>query len=136
MKPAKIKHHLERINCDKKNKELDFDEMSNDVEKTLGSELQNSIQLDESTFGSANILMAYVRYNSPSLKCTIDEFLFAKYLTVDSKGETVLRCVEDYLNKQNVPMENITAVVTDKEGRKERLQVCEQFTVYYTDITR
>ena len=93
-----------------------IDEMSDDVEKTLGSELQHSkfsIQLDESTFGSSNILMAYVRYKSPSLKCIIDEFLFAKYLRADSKGETILQCLEDYLNKMNVPIENITAVATD-----------------------
>ena len=203
MKPAKMKDHLERIHCDKKNKDLDFfkklkenitkrptlktfiktpaiadynglkasynialniakkgkshtigeeiimpaiknvvemvmkqdserilkcvslsartvswqiDEMSDDVEKTLGSELQHSkfsIQLDESTFGSSNILMAYVRYKSPSLKCIIDEFLFAKYLRADSKGETILQCLEDYLNKMNVPIANITAVATN-----------------------
>ena len=91
-------------------------EMSNDVEKSLGSELQHSkfsIQLDESTFGSSNILMAYVRYNSLSLECIIHEFLFAKYLTAVSRDDAILRCLEDYLNKLNVPMENITAVATD-----------------------
>ena len=52
-----------------------IDEMSNNVEKTLGSDLQQSeffIQLDESTFCISNILMAYVRCNS--LECVIDEF--------------------------------------------------------------
>ena len=51
--------------------------------KTLESELQHSkfsIQLDESSFVGSNILMAYVRYNSPSLMCVIDKCLFAKYL--------------------------------------------------------
>ena len=59
----------------------------------MGSELQHSkfsIQLDESTFSSSNILMAYVRYNGMSIKCIIDEFLFAKYFRADSKGETIL----------------------------------------------
>ena len=58
--------------------------------------------------------MAYVRYNGPSLKCIIDKFLFAKYPRADSKGETILRCLEDYWNKLNVSMENITAVATDR----------------------
>ena len=94
-----------------------IDEMSNDVETTLGSELQHStfsIHLNESTFGCSNSFMAYVRYNSPSLECIIDEFLFAKYLRADSNDETIPRCLEDYLNKLNVPLENITAVATDE----------------------
>ena len=49
-----------------------IDEMTYNVEKTLLSELQCSkfsLQLDEATFGSSSVLMAYVRYFSPSLKC-------------------------------------------------------------------
>lgn len=93
-----------------------IEEMANDVERTLISELQHckfAIQLDESTFGSSNILMAYVRFSSPSLNDIVDEFLFASYLNADSKGETIFLCLEDYLNKHNVPLENITAVATD-----------------------
>ena len=69
-----------------------IEEMANDVERTLISELQHckfAIQLDESTFGSSNILMAYVRFSSPSLNDIVDEFLFASYLKADSKGETI-----------------------------------------------
>ena len=33
--------------------------------------------------------MAYVRFYSPSLNDTVDEFLFAKYLETDSKGEII-----------------------------------------------
>ncbi|KRZ00565.1 Zinc finger BED domain-containing protein 5 [Trichinella zimbabwensis] len=90
-------------------------EMASDVEKTLVSELQNckfSIQLAESAFGCSNILMAYVRYYSQSLKCIVDEFLFANYLKGDAKGETIFRCLEDYLKEHNVPLRNITAVAT------------------------
>lgn len=29
----------------------------------------NTGQLDESTFGSSNLLVAYVRYSSPNLRC-------------------------------------------------------------------
>jgi len=86
------------------------------VEKTLLSELQCSkfsLQLDEATFGSSSVLMAYVRYFSPSLKCVTNEFLFSKYLEGDSKGETIFRCMEEYLQEQNISLENITVVATD-----------------------
>lgn len=52
-----------------------IDEMARDVEKTLAAELQHSrfsLQLDESTFGNSNILVAYVRYYSRSKECIID----------------------------------------------------------------
>ncbi|XP_066946097.1 protein FAM200C-like [Macrobrachium rosenbergii] len=65
--------------------------MANDVEKTLVSELRDSklsLQVDESTLGSSNLLMAYLRYYSQSEKDIIDEFLFAKYLTADAKVAT------------------------------------------------
>ena len=106
-------HMLKCISLSARTVSRRIDEMSNDVENTLGSELQHSIfsiKLDDST---VQIFMAYVRYNSPRLKCIIDEFLSAKCLTADSKGVKILRCLEDYLNKWNVPMENITTVVTD-----------------------
>ncbi|XP_003369530.1 putative zinc finger protein [Trichinella spiralis] len=93
-----------------------IDEMASDVEKMLVSELQHSkfsIQLNESAFGCSNILMAYVRYYSESLKCIVDEFLFANYLKGDAKGETIFRSLEDYLKEHNVPFRNITAVATD-----------------------
>jgi len=63
------------------------------VENTWISGFQRckfSIQLDESNFGSSNLLMAYVRYNSPSLRSVIDGFLFAKSLQGDAKGETIV----------------------------------------------
>ena len=87
-------------------------EMAHNVEKTLLSELQFSLQLDEATFGSSNVLMAYVRYIIPSLKCVTDEFLFSKYLEGDSKVKTISRCMEEYLQEQNISFENITAVAT------------------------
>ena len=80
--------------------------MADDVEKTLASELRDSklsLQLDESTFGSSNLLMAYVRYYSQSQKDIMDEFLFVKYLMGDAKGETILQCVQQYFEKHNIP---------------------------------
>ena len=93
-----------------------IDEMAHNVEQTLISELQCSkfsLHLVEATFGSSSVLMAYVRYFSPSIKCVTDEFLFSKYLEGDSKGETIFRCVEEHLQEQNISFENTTAVATD-----------------------
>ena len=38
---------------------------------------------------------------------------FANYLETDSKGETVFSCWEEYSNKHNIPIRNITAVAAD-----------------------
>ena len=71
-------------------------EMANDIEKTLTSELPHckfDIQLDETTFESLDILMAYMRILSSSLKGTVDEFLLANYLETDSISETTFSCL-------------------------------------------
>ena len=55
--------------------------MADDVERNFESDLQYSkfsIYLDESNFGSLNILMVYVRHCGISLKCIVEEFLFSK----------------------------------------------------------
>ncbi|KAL7635463.1 UNVERIFIED_CONTAM: hypothetical protein RMT77_014532 [Armadillidium vulgare] len=62
--------------------------MTEDVEKTLASELKGckfAIQLEESSLGNSNILMAYVRYFSQIQKEIIDEFFFARFLKEDGK---------------------------------------------------
>ena len=93
-----------------------IDEMAEDIEHMVVSELKNSkfsIQLDESVFGVSAILMAYVRYVSKRKGEVIDEVLFAKYLETDGKGVTIFRCLQEYLNKYDIPFENIIAVATD-----------------------
>ncbi|KRX69404.1 SCAN domain-containing protein 3 [Trichinella sp. T6] len=95
-----------------------IDEMASDVEKILVSELQHSkfsIQLDESAFGCSNVLMAYVRYYSQSLKCIVDEFLFANYLKSDAESDTVFRCLEDYL-KEHMTTDGAPAMVGRYRG--------------------
>ena len=57
--------------------------------------------------------MAYVRFHSLCLNDTVDEFLFANYLETDSTGEAIFLCLEEYLNKHNIPLRNITAVASD-----------------------
>ena len=93
-----------------------IDEMASDVQNTLVSKIRNSklsLQLDESSFGNSNLLMAYLRYYSRSQKDIIDEFLFAEYLTADAKGETILQCVLQYFEKHNIPYSNVTVEATD-----------------------
>ena len=71
--------------------EESIEEMARDVEEILSSELQHclfAIQLDEPTFGSSNIIMAYVSFHSSSLNNSVDKFLFGNYFETDSKGET------------------------------------------------
>ena len=96
--------------------QLNIEEMANDVEKTLTSELQHckvAIQLDKSTFGKSNILMAYVRFHSSSLNAIVIEFLFTTYHETDSKGEIIFWGFEKYLDKHNIPLRNIAVVTTD-----------------------
>jgi len=93
-----------------------IDERAQNVEKTLLSELhfsRFSLLLDEATFGSSSVLMIFVRYFTPSVNCVTDEFVFSNYLEGDSKGGNIFRCMEGYLQEQNISLANITAVVTD-----------------------
>jgi tRNA A37 threonylcarbamoyltransferase TsaD len=39
--------------------------------------------------------------------------VFSEYPEGDSKGETILRCTEEYLQEQNISFENITTVAID-----------------------
>ena len=72
-----------------------------------------AIQLDESTFGSSNIFMAYVTVHGLFQNDTVDVILFDNYLETDTNGEIVFSCLEEYLNKHSVPIWNITAVATE-----------------------
>jgi len=82
-----------------------IDAMTHNVEKHLLSELQCSkfsLQLDEATFGSSSLLMAYLRYFILSFKCVTEEFLFSKYLEGDSKGDIMFICMDVYLEEQTL----------------------------------
>ena len=74
-----------------------IDEMPDDGQNRLVLEIRNrklSLQLDQSTFGSPDLLMVYLRYYSRSQKGIIDKFFFARYLEADAKGETILHVVQ------------------------------------------
>ena len=47
------------------------------------------------------------------MKCIVDEFLFAKYITLDSKGETIFTTFQECFESHNIPLTNITAVACD-----------------------
>ena len=93
-----------------------IDEMALDVEKTIISELGGSkleIPLEELTFSTDNIPMAYVRSCSASVKCIVDEFLAVKYFKLDSKCETISKTLQEYFQFHDIPLTNITAVACD-----------------------
>ena len=48
-----------------------------------------AIELVESSFGSLNTFMIYVRLHNSFGNITVDEFMLANYLETDSKGETI-----------------------------------------------
>ena len=50
------------------------------------------------------------------MKCIVDEFIFAKYLRLDSKGETISKTLQKCLEFHDIPITNITAVTCDGES--------------------
>ncbi|XP_023231325.1 SCAN domain-containing protein 3-like [Centruroides sculpturatus] len=92
-----------------------IDEMANDVEEQLCEDLQNTeftLQLDESIVrNNEAILLAYVRYIKNDK--IIEEMLFAKSLTTDTKGLSIFNVVKTFLDENNIPISNILACATD-----------------------
>ena len=75
-----------------------IDEMSESVETSLCMILREtkfSLQLDESTLpGNECLLLTYVRYRTNQQ--LMEELLFAKYFTTDTKGETIFCILQTY----------------------------------------
>ena len=92
-----------------------IDEMGEDVERTVCMKLRSksfSLQLDESTLpGNESLLLSYVRYIDEGK--LIEEFLFAKELKTDTKGESIFNVVADYFNEKEIPLKNLVACATD-----------------------
>ncbi|KAK9410633.1 hypothetical protein NXF25_001808, partial [Crotalus adamanteus] len=93
-----------------------IDEMAVNVEKNLISILQNtsfSMQLDESITANNNaLLMAYVHYFDEN-NTLREEMLFAINLITDTRGLSIFYTVKSYFTKNNIPLNNIVACVTD-----------------------
>lgn len=89
-------------------------EMALDTEQQLCATLREnpfSIQLDETTMDNNVLLMAYVRYMSE--RDVAEDVLFAKYLSTDTRGETIFRALSQYLLENSIPIANILACATD-----------------------
>jgi len=91
------------------------DEMADNIEETLCNMLrttQFSLLLDESTIpGNESLLLVYCRFiKNESLA---QEFLFARQLETDTKGESVFHAVENFFKEKNIPLSNILACAAD-----------------------
>ena len=91
------------------------DKMAENVEETFSKMLmatEFSLQLDESTLlGNESLLLAYVRFIKGGSLC--QELLFARLLETDTKEESVYRAVENYFQKESIPLTNIISCATD-----------------------
>ncbi|KAM3874376.1 zinc finger BED domain-containing protein 5-like [Diretmus argenteus] len=94
-----------------------INEMGTDTEEQLCAILRESpfsLQLDETTTSDNNaLLMAYVRYKTSNSQEMKEEFLFSKYLEIDTKGQTIFNTLHAYLQEKSIPMTNILACATD-----------------------
>lgn len=92
-----------------------IDEMAGNIETSLCQYLQTSkfaLQLDESTLpGNESLLLSYVRFVKDGK--SQEELLFAKIMKTDTKGETLFRTLENFLEEKDIPWSNIVAVATD-----------------------
>uniref|UniRef100_A0A5S6Q656 DUF4371 domain-containing protein n=1 Tax=Trichuris muris TaxID=70415 RepID=A0A5S6Q656_TRIMR len=88
--------------------------MALDVEEALCDLLRStefSLQLDESTLpGNETLLLAYVRFIKDEQ--LTQEFLFARELSTDAKGESIFRVVDNFFKQKAIPLKNIIAVAT------------------------
>lgn len=90
-------------------------EMALDTEEQLCATLREnrfSIQLDETTTADNNVLlMAYARFVSG--RDVAEDMLFIKYLSADTRGETIFNALNEYLQDKSIPLGNIIACATD-----------------------
>uniref|UniRef100_A0A5S6QD77 DUF4371 domain-containing protein n=1 Tax=Trichuris muris TaxID=70415 RepID=A0A5S6QD77_TRIMR len=92
-----------------------IDEMAMDVEEALCDLLRRTefvLQLDESTLpGNEALLLAYVHFIKDEQ--LTQEFLFARELSTDTKGESIFRIVGHFFKQKAIPLKNMIAVATD-----------------------
>ena len=77
--------------------------MSKDIEKTLCMKVQTKsfgLQLDESTLpGNESLLLSYVHFIDE--RKAVEELLFVKELTTDTKGETIFNMLDQIFKQKN-----------------------------------
>lgn len=106
---------IKKISLSNNTVRIRIDEMAEDVEKSPCDHLKNSrfsIQIDESTLpGNEALNLAYVRFIMEEDIC--EELLFAKYLETDTKGESIYRALNEFLEEKEISLNNIVSVATD-----------------------
>ena len=89
--------------------------MAEKLEATFCSILMTTefaLQFDESTLpGNEALLLAYVRFIKD--ESLANEFLFARQLETDTKGESIFRVVEQFIREKKIPVTNILACATE-----------------------
>lgn len=89
--------------------------MAENVEDQLCTILKKtefSLQSDESTLpGNDSLLFAYVRFVKEESLC--QELLFARLMETNSKGESIFKVVKSFIDKKDIPLNNIAACATD-----------------------
>ncbi len=94
-----------------------INEMGADSEEQLCAILRDtqfSLPLDETTTADNNaLLMAYVGYKAPNTQEMAEEFMFARYLVTDTRGQTIFNAVDAYLREKAIPITNILTCATD-----------------------
>ncbi|XP_029648388.1 SCAN domain-containing protein 3-like [Octopus sinensis] len=90
------------------------DEMAEVVEDQLCTILKKaefSLPFDEFTFPGYDSLLAYVRFLKEESLC--QELLFSRLLETNSEGESIFNVVKSFIDKKDIPLNNIVACATD-----------------------
>lgn len=88
-------------------------DMAGDVLQLLVEDLKTtkfSLTIDDSTFGSECVVLAYVRYIKNENVC--EEMLFMKTL-ISCTGEALCDVVETFLREHEISCDNISSICTD-----------------------
>ncbi|CAI9736457.1 Hypothetical predicted protein [Octopus vulgaris] len=78
---------------------------------TILKKAEFSLPFDEFTFPGYDSLLAYVRFVKEESLC--QELLFSRLLETNSEGESIFNVVKSFIDKKDIPLNNIVACATD-----------------------
>ncbi|KAG9494528.1 hypothetical protein GDO78_002054, partial [Eleutherodactylus coqui] len=94
-----------------------IDEMAADVKETLLDVLKNTeflMQIDEAMVrDNEALLLAYVHFINRNEE-VVEELLFTRILTTNTKGSSIYKRVEEFFQYKNIPLINVLACVTHR----------------------